>query len=451
MSEKIMFIVPNAMGHIHPAFGLARILAKKGYSILFAVPHPIHQYVVKNGFRCISLDGLPFATNGENFMDMTNKEFRIGYLDNLIDRLYDKLYNARENRMLQLVEEHRPDIILLDSFQSSDFLILYKLLKKYNIKFGFIQIMLSFIQQPKSLPLDCCVIPDETTDYDKHWKRYYARRFFKDVSDRIIFMGKSNLSMIKDKFKKNGIPLKYSISTKQVFRVGFNNIPELITTPFELEFTNHKQHYQQYLGSVIDHERKETYEPSFISFFDQIDQTSKIIFCSLGTVYTVSNKSSQINQFFTSLIDVAKKLKDYIFVVSLSKEYSAKLGRTPPNIHFFENVPQLMILSKTSVFITHGGSQSVKESIYNRVPMLAYPIWWDQPGFAARIAYYGLGLVGTLGTDNADQITEKINLLIYDKSFYDRLHRFSVNLAKNYTEDSILQKFEETFAGQIIE
>jgi len=44
--------------------------------------------------------------------------------------------------------------------------------------------------------------------------------------------------------------------------------------------------------------------------------------------------------------------------------------------------------------ITHGGPNSVKECIYFGVPMIVFPLWFDQPGNVARVTYHGLGLKG---------------------------------------------------------
>src|SRR5208283_1620143 len=54
-------------------------------------------------------------------------------------------------------------------------------------------------------------------------------------------------------------------------------------------------------------------------------------------------------------------------------------------------VPQLEILKKARLCITHAGLNTVLESLANAVPMVAIPITNDQPGVAARLAWTGAG------------------------------------------------------------
>ncbi|MEL6401901.1 MAG: glycosyltransferase [Cyanobacteria bacterium J06626_4] len=53
--------------------------------------------------------------------------------------------------------------------------------------------------------------------------------------------------------------------------------------------------------------------------------------------------------------------------------------------------PQLKLLQKAALTITHAGMNTVLESLSNGVPLVAIPITNDQPGVAARIAWTGTG------------------------------------------------------------
>jgi UDP:flavonoid glycosyltransferase YjiC (YdhE family) len=43
------------------------------------------------------------------------------------------------------------------------------------------------------------------------------------------------------------------------------------------------------------------------------------------------------------------------------------------------------------MIITHGGINTVLESLYNGLPMVAIPLFSDQHGMAARVAWAGCG------------------------------------------------------------
>jgi MGT family glycosyltransferase len=63
-----------------------------------------------------------------------------------------------------------------------------------------------------------------------------------------------------------------------------------------------------------------------------------------------------------------------------------------PNVQVADYVDQWQVLREADVFITHQGMNSTHEAIYNRVPMLSYPFFSDQPGLAETCARLGLAM-----------------------------------------------------------
>ena len=53
--------------------------------------------------------------------------------------------------------------------------------------------------------------------------------------------------------------------------------------------------------------------------------------------------------------------------------------------------PQLELLQRAALVITHAGLNTTLESLSNAVPMVAIPISLDQPSVAARITWTGTG------------------------------------------------------------
>lgn len=67
-------------------------------------------------------------------------------------------------------------------------------------------------------------------------------------------------------------------------------------------------------------------------------------------------------------------------------------GRAPANFRVSEYVPQLRLLERARLFVTHCGSNSVHEALLAGVPMLAYPQGSDHFVYAARLVELGAGL-----------------------------------------------------------
>lgn len=61
-----------------------------------------------------------------------------------------------------------------------------------------------------------------------------------------------------------------------------------------------------------------------------------------------------------------------------------------PGVTVAEYVDQWAILREADVFLTHHGLSSTHEAIWHEVPMLSYPMFWDQPQLAAKCQELGL-------------------------------------------------------------
>ena len=113
----------------------------------------------------------------------------------------------------------------------------------------------------------------------------------------------------------------------------------------------------------------------------------KVIYISLGTLF---NKSLN---FFKICIKAFNDV-DMTIIMSIGKNINIKnLGTIPDNFLVYPVVPQLEVLKRTNVFITHGGMNSVNEAIYYGVPVITIPQFADQPTVAKRLEELGLGKV----------------------------------------------------------
>ena len=87
-------------------------------------------------------------------------------------------------------------------------------------------------------------------------------------------------------------------------------------------------------------------------------------------------------------------LRDYpgMVVMSVGRATDiATLGPLPDHVIARNHVPQLPVLRRTALFITHAGMNSVHEALYHDVPLLLFPQSHEQNDVADRVVALGAG------------------------------------------------------------
>jgi zeaxanthin glucosyltransferase len=85
------------------------------------------------------------------------------------------------------------------------------------------------------------------------------------------------------------------------------------------------------------------------------------------------------------LLEAFGSLEDVQVVLSVGKNICPEnLGRIPSNTIVVRSAPQIELLKRATICITHAGLNTVLESLAHGVPMVAIPIGCDQPGTAAQ-------------------------------------------------------------------
>lgn len=98
----------------------------------------------------------------------------------------------------------------------------------------------------------------------------------------------------------------------------------------------------------------------------------------------------------------------------LHPEQLAGLPGSPLVVRF---APQLEILKRAALVITHAGINTVLESLSEGVPMIAIPLGNDQPGMAARLKARGAGVVISRRRLNAPRLRAAIQRVLHDSRY----------------------------------
>jgi MGT family glycosyltransferase len=111
-----------------------------------------------------------------------------------------------------------------------------------------------------------------------------------------------------------------------------------------------------------------------------------LVYISMGTVF------NDLADFYHTCFE-AFSGRPYQVVMSVGKTVDPRtLGAPPPNFMVRAYVPQLELLERAALFVTHGGMNSVSEALLAHVPMLVIPRGSDQFLVGAQVGALGLGL-----------------------------------------------------------
>ena len=167
-------------------------------------------------------------------------------------------------------------------------------------------------------------------------------------------------------------------------------LPELILCPKEFDFPQTADGGERhYIEPVLDLEKRD------VPFaWEKLDPKKPLIYCSLGSQ---SHLYGWNKEFFQTAIDTMALMPDRQMVIATGLYTESDSFRNiPPNAIVVKWVPQMELLQRTSIAITHGGMNTIKSCIFFGVPIIIFPIDRETPMNAARILYHGLGVRGNI-------------------------------------------------------
>ncbi len=119
--------------------------------------------------------------------------------------------------------------------------------------------------------------------------------------------------------------------------------------------------------------------------FDQLAAGEPLIYISLGTVI-----NQNVDFYRQCLVAFGGEPYQVVMAVGQKTDLEA-LGAIPANFIVRRHVPQLEVLQRAALFITHAGINSVHEGLYYNVPLLLVPQQQEQAMVAARVVELGAG------------------------------------------------------------
>lgn len=112
----------------------------------------------------------------------------------------------------------------------------------------------------------------------------------------------------------------------------------------------------------------------------------------------------------------------------LDEESASRLPGDPLVVSY---APQLELLARASLTLTHAGLNTVLDSLTYGVPLVAVPITFEQPGIASRIEWSGTGRIVRFSELSAERLRAAMRAVLNERSYKANAERVRDSIAQS--------------------
>src|SRR5690606_33913520 len=334
-----------------------------------------------------------------------NLEFslNIPLLQQLKLKLEDVLINQRKAELRELIVHVDPDAIILDNYNFTDALLLKEIKSVQHLPLIFYQTRLSTaLKRGEKTYGGIKESSFEFLKSDRILNQQAKRRrihkltkpFFNDEYKLRRHINKLRLSHVSLNYERCGMP-------------SLTYLPELVLSNSSL--SHHEATYQYYVGMGIE---------------DKISKGNSPVRNILVSVGSRNFTYDYANEFIEAISDLLSVFSSRNFF--LPESFRARIRVA--NVRFYNWSDYQNILQEVQLHITHGGINSIKDSLKYYLPMLICPMDFesDQIHNALMFEKASMAKIWNIKKDNLETISEKISELCTHNSIdtiYEFVHR----------------------------
>jgi MGT family glycosyltransferase len=404
------------IGHLNASFKIAKRLKQRGHRVCYVGLTEHRDYVRAQGFEYLAIFADLFPQKPER--REPNAPGSVSKLERLrgARREAGKIKSALrglQGEVDQVVRRERVDLFIVDSLLPFAALATFK----SGVPTVLLSTTFPTVRERSSPPLLTAIVPGRSPldelKISLAWHKYFFQR--RCARLKLSLLGGLNLKReIKLLARASGYPA--NLVNDEALYLPVLDLPELVLCPKELDFPRPEKSARHYIEASVDFERTANPFP-----WEKLDGGKSLLYCSLGTQSHVFNRKTG-KRFLQQVVDAVAARPRWQLVLSIGSHLNdADFHSLAPDMIVVRDAPQLEVLKRASLMITHGGLNSIKECIFSGVPMIVFPLTKDQPGNAARVVYNGLGLMGNVRRATAAEIGALIDTISRDPSFKTRL------------------------------
>jgi MGT family glycosyltransferase len=142
--------------------------------------------------------------------------------------------------------------------------------------------------------------------------------------------------------------------------------------------------------------------------WDWLDPARRHLLVSLGTINSPAGE-----RFFRIAVEALADMGTELQAIIVGPPVAG----APPHVLFTDRVPQLALLPHMAAVVSHGGHNTVCESLAHGLPLVVTPIRDDQPIIAAQVARAGAGIRLRFARLGAAELRDAVRAVLDDPSY----------------------------------
>jgi N-glycosyltransferase len=174
------------------------------------------------------------------------------------------------------------------------------------------------------------------------------------------------------------------------------------------------------------HENPGTAADQIPSFVPRFRGDRPRILASLGTI--APHAAEGHRRLLQAVVDALSVIDCDAIVATGRGAPASEFGNVPAHVQLVEYVPQPELLVTCDLFVTHAGHNSVRETLRAGTPVVAVPMFAEQPYNAVRCAAVGVGEAIPASMASATLIAEACRQVLADPCYQQRTQQLCADM-----------------------
>jgi MGT family glycosyltransferase len=404
--SRIGLLIPYLSGHINPMLALGQALRERGHDIIFFSQIDLEATITGAGLRFIPYGEQTFPAGS-----VRAAMARIGRLPGQASfRVFleemAQLATTAFSELPPLIEAEALDLLLIDQLFPGGATV------ADHLQLPFVSVACALIvNRDDSVPPPVLPWPYDPFENGLARNRQGWAEFGADFEPLLEFVNDQRAAW---KLAPYGDFLEDS----------FSPLLQIAQQPPGLEFPRQQRPANLHLLGPFRQE-----DTSAESGFPWARLDGRpLIYASLGTL------QNGLEWVYRAILNAVAAL-DVQAVVTLGRGAMSgpgglAAGGVPENVILVPYAPQISLLRRAVLCITHAGLNTTTDCLTSGVPMVAIPIASEQPGIAARVAWTGAGMALSLDTLSAESLRAAVVEVLGDTVYRRQAQMHAAEIAR---------------------